>query len=316
MSNFLSLPPEASAQAARIDSALLSVHWLMVVFFGGWLLFFLYALVRFRRTKNPGARYEGLRSKLPFAVVGAFALCEGGLLVGVDLPLWMHLVNDMPTAAGATEVRVVAEQYVWNVQYPGPDGIFGKTDPSLMSADNPLGLDTSDPASRDDITTINQLNLPVGVPVIVHLTSKDVIHSFSIPYFRVKQDAIPGQNVRISFTPTLTSDSVRQLLAHDIRIDRSVNADDLVQFVSLQDCRGARGDTILSKGDALSQDALDALLRAGITSLRVGPYSPIEVVCSQLCGLGHYRMKAMVTVQTRREFDRWLAGEEAGLQQH
>lgn len=315
MSNLLGLPPEASAQAVRIDGAMMSIHWLMVVFFGGWLLFFLYTLVRFRNTRNPEARYEGLRSRLPFAVVGAFALCEGGLLVGVDLPLWMHLVKDMPSAAGTMVVRVVAEQYVWNVQYPGPDGTFGRTDPSRMSADNPLGLDTSDPAARDDITTINQLNLPVGAPVIVHLTSKDVIHNFSIPYFRVKQDAIPGQHVSISFTPTLTSDSVRQLLARDIRIDGSTNADDLIQFVSLRDYPDARGDTILSKGSGISQDALDALVRAGFASLTVGPYSPIEVVCDQLCGLGHYRMKAMVTVQTRQEFDRWMAGEEAGLQQ-
>ena len=61
-----------------------------------------------------------------------------------------------------------------------------------MSADNPLGLDRTDPAAKDDITTINQLNLPVDRPVLVHLSSKDVIHSFGLYEMRVKQDAIPG----------------------------------------------------------------------------------------------------------------------------
>jgi len=57
-----------------------------------------------------------------------------------------------------------------------------------MSADNPLGLDITDPAARDDVWTQNQLNLSVGGPVIVHLSSKDVVHSFGLPQMRVKED--------------------------------------------------------------------------------------------------------------------------------
>ena len=75
---------------------------------------------------------------------------------------------------------------------PAPDGKFGRTDIKLVSADNPLGLDRTDPDAKDDITTINQLNLPVDRPVLVHLSSKDVIHSFGLYEMRVKQDAIPG----------------------------------------------------------------------------------------------------------------------------
>jgi len=62
-----------------------------------------------------------------------------------------------------------------------------------VSADNPLGLDLTEPAARDDVWTQNQLNLPAGRPVIVHLSSKDVIHSFALPQMRVKQDAIPAR---------------------------------------------------------------------------------------------------------------------------
>jgi len=68
-----------------------------------------------------------------------------------------------------------------------------------MSPINPLGLDPNDPAGKDDITTINQLHVPVGKPVIVRLSSKDVIHSFFLPVMRVKQDVIPGQVVPVWF---------------------------------------------------------------------------------------------------------------------
>ena len=96
---------------------------------------------------------------------------------------------------------MVGEQFAWNIHYPGPDGKFGRTDIKLVSADNPLGLDRTDPNAKDDITTINQLNLPVDRPVLVHLSSKDVIHSFGLYEMRVKQDAIPGMNIPVWFIP-------------------------------------------------------------------------------------------------------------------
>ena len=99
--------------------------------------------------------------------------------------------------------------------------------------------------AKDDITTINQMNLPVNKPVIVHLSSKDVIHSFGLPQMRVKQDAIPGIIQNVWFTPTKTGEW--------------------------------------------------------------------EIACSQLCGLGHYRMRGFYTIQTQADFDAWLASQPAGL---
>jgi cytochrome c oxidase subunit II len=142
-------------------------------------------------------------------------------------------------------VRVVAEQFAWNIQYPGPDGTFGRTRLDLVRPENPLGLDISDPAAKDDVWTQNQLNLPVGRPVIVHLSSKDVIHSFGLPQMRVKQDAIPGIEQRLWFTPTKTGEW--------------------------------------------------------------------EIACSQLCGLGHYRMRGFYTIQTQADFNAWLASQPPGL---
>ena len=121
------------------------------------------------------------------------AVAEAFLLVGLSMPLWADRVEHLPPPAESTRVRVVAEQFAWNVHYPGPDGVFGRTDPKLIDAQaNPLGLDREDPAAKDDVTTINQLHLPVDRPALLTLTSKDVIHSFALQEMRVKQDVIPG----------------------------------------------------------------------------------------------------------------------------
>jgi cytochrome c oxidase subunit 2 len=104
-------------------------------------------------------------------------------------------------------VHVVAEQFAWNVHYPGPDGVFGAREIALVDpVTNPLGLKTDDPAARDDIVTMNELHLPVDRPAIVHLTSKDVIHSFALPVMRVKQDVIPGLSIPVWFVPTQTGE--------------------------------------------------------------------------------------------------------------
>jgi cytochrome c oxidase subunit 2 len=103
------------------------------------------------------------------------------------------------------EIRVVAQQFAWNIHYPGADGKFGRTD--VMKVDeetNPIGLDRSS-YGADDIVTLNQMHLPVDKQIIVYLSSKDVIHSFSLPEMRVKQDAIPGMITPIFFTPIMTS---------------------------------------------------------------------------------------------------------------
>jgi len=245
MVRWLGLPVEASAQAARIDLIIALVHWLMLAMFVGWTIFFVYVLVRFRRGAHPQARYEGASGRLArLAEIGVVA-AEVILLVFFSIPTWSARVDAFPTEQQATVVRVVAEQFIWNIQYPGPDGVFGRTRRDLVGPDNPLGLDISDPAARDDVWTQNQLNLPVGRPVIVYLSSKDVIHSFALPQMRVKQDAIPGVEQRLWFTPT-----------------------------------------------------------------RTGEW---EIACSQLCGLGHYRMRGFYTIQTQADFNAWLASQPAGL---
>jgi cytochrome c oxidase subunit 2 len=196
------MPIAASDHAPAVDLMILSVHALIAVLALGWLAFFLYCLIRFNRRANPVARYRGVSSRIAWVIVGAVAVVELAELFFVAIPLWASRMRDVPEANAATVVRVVAEQFAWNVHYPGADGRFGRTDVRLISPEDPLGIDRRDPAATDDFTTINELNFPVGRPVVVQLTSKDVIHSFSLPEMRVKQDAVPGMIVPVWFRPT------------------------------------------------------------------------------------------------------------------
>jgi cytochrome c oxidase subunit 2 len=211
MIKWLGLPALASEHGAALDHTTALVHWLMLILFVGWGSFFVYVLVRFRRGKNPKADYHGAHSHASTWVEGAIAVAEAVLLVGFSIPLWADRVDDFPPMNQSTVVRVVAEQFAWNVHYPGPDGVFGRTTiEKLDVASNPLGLDRSDPAAKDDVTTVNQLHFPVDKPVIVQLSSKDVIHSFALQEFRVKQDAIPGLTIPVWFKPTVTTAQMRQ----------------------------------------------------------------------------------------------------------
>ena len=199
----MGLPPVASAHGAELDRLTAIVHWFMLVLFVGWGLFFLYCLIRFRRKAHPVASYGGAKGHFSTYGEAGVVLVEVILLVAFAVPIWARRVSALPDKSQAVQLRVVAEQFAWNIHYPGRDGVFGRTDSKLITAGaNPLGLDPNDPAGKDDITTINQLHLPVGRPALIYLTTKDVIHSFYLPVMRVKQDAIPGQFIPIYFTPT------------------------------------------------------------------------------------------------------------------
>ena len=210
MTEWLGLPALATTTGAQIDSLIGWMHVFMLVLFVGWGGFFLYALFRFRRSANPVANYTGVRSHASSYLEIAVAIVEAILLVGFSIPLWAARVDHIPAESEALVVEVTGEQFAWNIHYAGPDGKFGKTDIKLLDLQsNPLGVDRSDPAAKDDVTTLNQLYLPVNKPIIVKLRSKDVIHSFGVPEFRVKQDAVPGLTIPIWFIPSVTTAEMR-----------------------------------------------------------------------------------------------------------
>ena len=235
----LGLPVQASAQAAQLDHITTMVHALMVIVFGGWSAYFAYVLVRFRRKRQPQADYHGARAHWSTWTEAAVAIVEIILLAAFSIPAWAARVSPAPT--DALPVRVTAQQFSWTFHYAGADGEFGRLDPSLITPDNPTGLDRSSPHAADDVVSVNDMHLPLGRPVIVQLSARDVIHSFGVPAMRVKQDAIPGVGVPVWFTPTLPG--------------------------------------------------------------------TFDIACSQLCGLGHYRMRAVITVTPPADFAAWLRAQ-------
>src|SRR5213075_3413613 len=127
------MPVQASAHAAEIDQMTILVHWLMLVLFVGWGLFFLFVLVRFRRGANPRASYTGAKGKISKGLEVAVAVVEVILLVFYAIPAWAKRVKQFPPENEAVVVRVVAHQFAWEIQYAGPDGKFGRTDPNMVT---------------------------------------------------------------------------------------------------------------------------------------------------------------------------------------
>jgi cytochrome c oxidase subunit 2 len=241
------LPLAASEHAAEFDAVLNAVHLHIAIQALAWGAFFVYCLIRFRERVHPQPAQEGLRPLLPILAIALVVLGDAVLLAATALPVWMKR-GGLPSPLEAPfEVRIAAEQFAWNVHYPGPDGRFGTTSSRLISATNPLGIDRSSDGGADDIGLQNVLTVPVNRPIIVDLTSRDVVHSFTLNEMRVRQDTTPGLPVRTWFTPTTT-----------------------------------------------------------------GRW---EISCSQLCGLGHYRMRGAFSVLSADDWAAWQAREIALLPQ-
>jgi cytochrome c oxidase subunit 2 len=210
MTEWLGMTPIATTHGAQIDTLLGWIHIFMFILFIGWGSFFVYVLFRFRKSRNPVANYSGVKSHASSYLEIGVAVVEAVLLIGFAIPIWAARVDRVPPENEALAVHVTGEQFAWNVRYSGSDNLFGKTDISLIDLQsNPLGIDRSDPAAKDDVTTLNQLYLPANRQIILKLRSKDVIHSFGVPEFRVKQDAIPGLTIPIYFIADVTTAEMR-----------------------------------------------------------------------------------------------------------
>jgi len=200
--NFLGTPLIVSNHGAGLDELTWYIHGLMGLLFVGWAAYFLYVLFRFRRTVNPKADHVGVRNHYSTWVEVGVAVTEGVLLLGFAVPLWAKSVEKFPAEKESVVVRITGRQFNWITRYPGTNGIFGKQDVRLVTAENPLGIDPADANGKDDIMTQNsEMAVPVGTNVIVHISSLDVIHSFKVFPMRVNQDAIPGMSVPVHFQP-------------------------------------------------------------------------------------------------------------------
>src|SRR3954464_8332878 len=134
--DLLGMPVLASQHGQSVDNLIIYVHWLMIALFVGWLAYFAYALFRFHRSRNPKADYLGVKSHASSYIEGAVALVEAVLLIGVAVPLWAQSVDKSPAESESTVIQVVAQQFAWNVRYPGKDGKFGKQSMNLVTQQN------------------------------------------------------------------------------------------------------------------------------------------------------------------------------------
>jgi cytochrome c oxidase subunit 2 len=200
------MPDLASRHGAGIDAML---RYLLVAT-GAMLLvgYLVLAYFIWRGSRRPaiGPRFAARKVEIALSVtlgLGMAIVAEGGVLA-IGMPVWAEYFDAAPPA-DAVDIEVTAQQFMWNVRYPGRDGKFGRTDARRIDdTTNPLGMDRTDPDGKDDIVTLNEITVPFGRAVRIKLHSKDVIHSFFLPHFRVKQDAVPGMTPEVLFFPTRT----------------------------------------------------------------------------------------------------------------
>jgi cytochrome c oxidase subunit 2 len=215
------IPSGASTFAGDLDF----LYYLILVITGiafvvvevGILVF----AIKYRARPGRKAEYvEGsTKAEIIWTAIPAVTVLIIGLMSG---GVWNTIKGRNSIPPGAIPHRVNVRQFEWDFIYRGADGQLG---------------------TADDFTVRNQLHIPVNQPVVLQLNAEDVIHSFFVPAFRVKQDAVPGMAINTWFEAT-----------------------------------------------------------------EVGEY---EIACAELCGLGHYRMRAMVTVHSAADYQQWLADRTA-----
>ncbi|MCB1230416.1 MAG: cytochrome c oxidase subunit II [Verrucomicrobiae bacterium] len=237
----------ASEHGAVANHMLAVLHWFMGALTVGWGLFLIYIIWRFRSKKSPKANYHGVTSHFSTHLEIGVVIIEVVLLLGFAFPLWAMRVDDIPKDdPEVLRIQAVGQTFLWNFHYTGPDKMMGLTDPRLYNT-NAVGLVADDPNAKDDFVTLGDLVLPKGRPVIIQVTSKDVIHGLALVPMFIQQDAIPGREIPMWFVPN-----------------------------------------------------------------KVGEW---DIVCAQLCGAGHAKMKATIRVVEPEEFDQWFAGQRPLLPQ-
>jgi cytochrome c oxidase subunit 2 len=229
------LPADASAHGLSLDHHLLLNLWIALALLALAHLILVVGLLARRRTEASSLQ------RIEYLPLAALALLFATLTIKAER-LWAA-TRYTGASLTALQIEAIGVQFAWYFRYPGPDATFGITRPQLVAPGegNPLGLDPTDPHSADDEVT-SQLVLPANREVDLRLNAQDVIHGFSIPELRLKQNAVPGQTIHIHFIPTTP-----------------------------------------------------------------GTYA---ILCTQLCGLGHYRMNATLRILTSEQFELWLASKQ------
>lgn len=265
----------ASAHGGTLDSLFaVTLFFTGIVFVVTQIALFWFSY-KYRQRRGHNAIYISHNNRLEVvwtlipAVVMTFLVISG-------LDAWNEVMADVPEDAVAGEDYIEIEasgyQFAWDLRYPGPDGKLGARDFRLINpANNPLGQDWTDLKNHDDFMP-SEIVLPVGVPVRVRITSKDVLHNFYLPQFRVKMDAVPGLPTYFVFTPTTTTEEYRQRLREYPEYNVP-DPDDPTQ---------AQWQTF-----------------------------DYELACAELCGRSHFSMRRLVKIVTQSEYEAWLREQKS-----
>ena len=190
---------EIASNWIMIDHTVTITFWVTGIAFVAANLFMAYAIIKFKHRKGHKAKYEPENKKLEgwltvITSIGVIAMLAPGLFV------WAQFV-EVPEEADIVEV--VGQQWQWSFRYPGKDGQLGTVNARNITINNPFGMNADDPLGQDDILIdTNTLRLPLDRPVKLLVRSKDVLHNFTVPQFRVKMDLVPGMVPYLWLTPT------------------------------------------------------------------------------------------------------------------
>jgi cytochrome c oxidase subunit 2 len=167
------LPEAVTTTAPEIDAIFYQVLWVTGIAFVLVQATLVAFLVIYRKRPGRAAAYThgNVAVEIVWTVIPTLILV---VLAVQNQKVWARVRGTPPPAD--LEIEITAEQFAWNVRYAGADGALN---------------------TPDDITTLNQLHIPMDATVMFHIKAKDVIHSFFVPQFRMKQDAVPGLTTRL-----------------------------------------------------------------------------------------------------------------------
>ena len=207
----LLLPPASSVHGAEIDTLMkVSMTLILVVFFAlsPMLLYFAY---KYRGKSGNKAYFFAHNNKLEivWTVVPTIILTA---LIIYGLRTWDRAMN--PDITDATVIEVYSKQFDWTARYSGDDNILGEANYKLVEGRNTLGVDINDENASDDIV-VREVHLPVNKPVLLKFRSRDVIHSAFLPHFRVQMNCVPGLSTQFAFTPTKTTQEMKEAEGED-----------------------------------------------------------------------------------------------------
>ena len=274
------LPAASSEHGVDYDNLLLitmAVIMFVQVITQGLLHYFAF---KYKGKKGAKALFFADNDKLEFVWTIIPVIVLAGLII-YGLFTWSDIM-DIEEEDDPIVIELYAKQFSWHARYAGKDNVLGKANVRFIEGANTLGIDASDSYSHDDVVTA-ELHLPVDRPVLFKMRSQDVLHSAYFPHFRAQMNVVPGMITQFSFTPTVTSEEIRETEYMREKVAR------------IQDIRKTNSE---------------ALMAAGEEPLPEYAEFDYYLLCNKICGVAHYNMQMKIVVETQEEFEAWMAEQK------